>query len=821
MKVNFSPWFSARPYMQRKDGTVRFNEKTVGPAGLLAVLQDAAGIHYEAVSAQVRAAVYCRNMKAAIRESDLFYRSFLLDPMGVSNRILSWRDNLVAAGWDVKGTEPLRSAKLDFIRRIEPEALPVAESDMWLEVLKLAQAGGFKDAEIDLEVCVPENMIPPFYAKLIEALKKSGVACCYKNTCLCKEPVVETKVFENEDRMLEYAVSNISDWDLVVCEDAKKLDNMFRYVGLPTSGSDLSMAEPQILQLFKLGNSLFKYPCSVTSLLGWLNAPKSPLKGLGWWLARAVISSGGIYNEKWYQAVKDYECRNEGADAGKILNEFLPVPRSAEIRTEDVVAFNERLGRWADACCSLAQTEDVIAQYALLGESCRAMCEVLHDAEETISPEDVSRYMSRVAVQYRGKHCEAQAGCAKVVSSPSNIADKAGNVLWLGVYDNKTHRYMYDFLTDGEIAELIDKGVLLYTRDDDSQYVWYQQRVPLMMSGKIMLAIPKKVCGAGVIEHPVVTELGRKEEEHGVLLSGEIKLEEKKKLFLMSSLDDDGFIRLNEGVMLESRDKESASSLDKLVFNPFDYVIEYCLGIKDKQIADPNDLTNVQGTVCHKFVERLFMDGRNVRELQEVKAIAACKEDLEILFDECVEECGLVLLEPGNMSKLYEAKEHMLAGINKLIKIIENNRLAVVGCEVGYDDVPFIKTQDKEVNLRGSVDMLLRDSNGDYVIFDFKYSIGNWYEEKLKSNKSVQLAVYKYFLGGKNVRSAYIFFKRMRGVSTDGFEYGVKKISPKEKVDMIQYVKDAYLKRWEQFSQGLIDCNGEEDKYSKCKDLKK
>ena len=121
MKIHFSPWFSARPYMQRREGTVRFDEKVTGPAGLLAVLQELAGIHHSSVSPQDRAIFYYKNMKAKIKEDDLFYKSFQLDPVGVSNRVLLWRDAIVAAGWNICNSNGFKSRKLEFIRQIEPD----------------------------------------------------------------------------------------------------------------------------------------------------------------------------------------------------------------------------------------------------------------------------------------------------------------------------------------------------------------------------------------------------------------------------------------------------------------------------------------------------------------------------------------------------------------------------------------------------------------------------------------------------------------------------------------------------------------------------
>ena len=286
-----------------------------------------------------------------------------------------------------------------------------------------------------------------------------------------------------------------------------------------------------------------------------------------------------------------------------------------------------------------------------------------------------------------------------------------------------------------------------------------------------------------------------------------------------SSLDEDNFICLGKDVKLCRREVESASSLDKLINYPFDYVMEYCLGIKDKKIADPNNLTNVQGTVYHRFIEKLFKDGDSVRSMQVVKGMVASAQQMEALFEESVDECGMILREPRCVSQYLEVKAQILGNIGVLLDIIEKNRLSVIGVEVKYDDVPFVKYKGEDIKLRGSVDMLLEDSKGGKVIFDFKYSSGTKYLDKLKKNKSVQLAVYKHFLKTADIKAAYIFLKGMSGVSTEDFDFYIQKVVPKDILDMMQYVKDSYIERWSQLDEGKIDCSGDEYEYSKYKHL--
>ena len=296
-------------------------------------------------------------------------------------------------------------------------------------------------------------------------------------------------------------------------------------------------------------------------------------------------------------------------------------------------------------------------------------------------------------------------------------------------------------------------------------------------------------------------------------------LEERGVLSAASSLDDEHCISLGNKIKLKRREVESASSLHKLIFHPYDYVMEYCLEIKDKQIADPNNVENVKGTVFHKFIEKMFMDGAQVRSMDDVKGMIHSRDNMDRMFEECVDDCGIILREPQFASAFMEVKERIMGGMGALVRIIEKNELIVKGCEVVYDNVPFVTYEGEDIKLRGSIDMVLEDKAGDVVVFDFKYSAGTYYEGLLKENKSVQLAVYRHFMKGKNVRAAYIFLKGMRGVSTDTFTNYIRQVKPRESVDMMQFVKDRYIGRWKELDTGNIDCSGEDYKYSKYKDL--
>ncbi|MBO7269134.1 MAG: hypothetical protein J6U83_05195, partial [Bacteroidales bacterium] len=257
MRIHFSPWFSARPYIGREKNRIIFGEKIVGPSGLLQLLQEAAGIYHTSVQLQIRMAEYYRSMKSKIKSGDIFFNSFQADPMGVSNQILKWRDILVKAGWDVKSSGRSKNERLDFIKRMETENLPLGEADMWFEVLQLAKDGAYKGVDIEIVSEVPQNILPPFYRSLLNYIAGSGI----KVECANEENItnivekaltdkrIELMQFTNEDQMMRYAILNSNNWDMVICPTLKRLGNNQQLLDKPVSSSSLSNSQPQILQL--------------------------------------------------------------------------------------------------------------------------------------------------------------------------------------------------------------------------------------------------------------------------------------------------------------------------------------------------------------------------------------------------------------------------------------------------------------------------------------------------------------------------------------------------------------------------------------------
>ena len=81
-------------------------------------------------------------------------------------------------------------------------------------------------------------------------------------------------------------------------------------MGQPVVNSTATNSNPQLLQLFKLGLSLFARPLNVYNLLSYLQIPGNPLGGVSYKLARVLSDEGGI-NETWKEVIKEYDFTDD------------------------------------------------------------------------------------------------------------------------------------------------------------------------------------------------------------------------------------------------------------------------------------------------------------------------------------------------------------------------------------------------------------------------------------------------------------------------------------------------------------------------------
>ncbi|MFW5916557.1 MAG: hypothetical protein ACOCTM_03700, partial [Bacteroidota bacterium] len=113
--------------------------------------------------------------------------------------------------------------------------------------------------------------------------------------------------------------------------------------------------------------------------------------------------------------------------------------------------------------------------------------------------------------------------------------------------------------------------------------------------------------------------------------------------------------------------------------------------------------------------------------------------------------------------------------------------------------------------LEANIDLLLKDENGQPVLFDLKWTDSkNHYNRLIKENRALQLEVYRKVLDrtrqDQTAAVAFYNLKKGRLISSYGFKGDtVVKVEPENTADIFAQAMNAYRYRWDQLQRGVIE----------------
>ena len=839
MRIYFNRHYTSASYVDFKTASC-FGTVYCGRDELLSIMMLHGGIVRSTISPEERKSIYHNNMRNRIRENQLFHASFELDSFATSNAVLAWRDALVGAGWDMQhGDTP----KLRFIREMEPENMPQGSADYWNKALRLSSERPLFPVHTEIVITQPKASIEPLLATLFANQEQFGIRISYRpderavadgnlgkiqqwfldgqqgNITLDKnDDTLKLLHFDNEETAFRYVATQPTDTHtLYYCQQPKQFDNVLRLLGQPVCGSALNNCEPQVVQLFTLGNGLFEYPLNLNRILAWLNAPIHPLgRRLCRKLANALVSSGGIRNEEWEQVISEHSAsfgdeKQAAKEQAKIVA-WLPFQQQAEADTETVIAFNKALRHWAIGLLSMEHfpyDEIVREQLRQLDIYGRALLNILQEQPAaTVSFIDLQRWCQSIVSPKSYTQYEAEVGCRPIIASEGDLHATADSLVWFCIEESGNEAYPFDFLTATEYTTLIQHGTCLYDKTHYSRQKREAMIQMLLRTRRLTLIECAKINGEPLHRHPLMLQLNE-------AVAGGLKpwLETptfpSAALITESTVDnrsDELFLQLDEDVVLHPRHEqgkaESYSSLDLLIQHPFDYVCQYNAALGDIGIPTMEDRNRTMGNVAHHIIEKVFEQGTD-----RVEQGRRIRQDYPRIFDEAVEATGLLLLRPEYALELNEMRKQMQTVLHRLLELIIQNGLTLDACEYPFRELDW-SNAGGGVRLASRADMLLTDENGNKVIFDFKWSNNRKsYEKKIETRTALQLAIYKHLAEaefGCSVRTAYILLPSMTFVSGDPFdEYPTIEHLPS--VDVIRQAARAYAFRQRQLAERRIE----------------
>lgn len=841
MKLIFNPYYDNGVWTpDPEQGSCITAQKYVGPKGLVDELAMRLGLTGREKPQHEILCSWYEAIKERVAESEPFYKdSYEIEPLAVAERLLVWRDALVMCGWTPETQVP---------EDLSSNAKAIMKELGWLEQkFRASGCRTFSDKvrevveaipgsclmSMELEILIPYDVLEPVWKTIADRLKAEGWTVNFPETSRNIPENVEVKRFKDYVDACMWVALNRPQ-DLVICSDTAPLDWSLRALGRPTTGSKSSASNHQIQHMFV---DLIQLCCpryDLANIISYLGVYPHPLgqyrnadnqAKIAARLLNNISSQGGLgYCERTKVSVDDIIKEYVSADADETEIRFwLPfmTPRTT-VDCDHVVKLIKALGKWAKekaGIYSMAEFgNDAYAEgLGQLSKTCDVFVSILDllgykgkfiGADELKKLADYAYSPQTMDIH----NCEV--GAMKVAPAADGVTAPVKSAVWMDPVPSDVP-YPYAFLSDADVEKLqkmMDipsrRMLLLQARESLNASLSNVSSLTLVMCDKVGTEIPAKhqllveaVQGKGDIPY---AEMDESYLEHDELRNPRTQQLQHE---------------LGEGFFKDFfKESISPSALEKLLERPFDYVMTYMMGLWGE--SSSNESATL-GNVAHHVFECIYNKAKdcdgvcNADQFEDV-----FKADYDRIFDDAVRHCGLMLTQPENVLKYKSLKSRLLKySIPAYIKLMRDNSLSIVRSEEDITGTIGCDGHKTDLNLNARVDLLLRDGNGDYVIFDLKHTTSKTSRDKranqIKTGKDYQLLLYRALVEKKvtigelpaGKVSAVGFFMLATSELLTAFPFkGVEKIEPKLTYDQaLSALFTAYEEVMDNLKKGILE----------------
>ena len=865
MKLFYNPSFTGNAYVNFEKTPVMFDAKVVNTAGLCGIIRLHAGICSEVKEYGTRFVDYYAAMKKFMAKNpkNTLATSFKIDSLNTAKKCLEWRDTLAAAGWTKASPAPTERMKV--LSGVEKFFDDKSAGEELLELIAQVE-GGCTLPELEIHTSSYYEDFSPAEVRLLNALIERGVTFKADDKKLesnniskvlsileggkgikldSNDESFEIWKFAERDEAIKYlSLLDASDFDVWINADNKEFDNWQKLEGKKTSGSEI-FGIPQTAELLAIGLTMFERPLNIFNIVEWLNTSINPLSdSFRKKLAEKICKSGGYYNDRCRDFInKEIE---EYPDLKEKIEKFLPdinqpYFEETDIEVAAIKAFVQSLRKWCAQKIALNKGGDAaVDQLGYVINQADTLLLLLEEIGDTVIPYSSIEAMSSIILNNVSmKQYSAQAGCKNIINSYADFCDEADKTIWCDFYQSgDSGKLTYSFLSPIE-KEAFQESFSLWDTLKERDYLRKLLLTPFAKTKKKLVLITiDKIGSAPAPKSPVYIQLEKyfadkkkpndfsknllkpfvKEKSLDAALSKAIKKIDNR----MES--DQEFVEIKNTAFINDNwaEYQSSTSLESLIPHPLDYVLDTYVAFKSNALDQLNDLSTTKGKVAHKVIQILFSPKKEEKDSGTPAYIRTqIDKDFDEIFEDTVQSEGAILLTKDSKLELQQFKKQLSASLEGLLKGISENKLHVVACEksVGYQQE---KDSDKvirhgfigELDTKGFIDMQLEDPEGNPYIFDFKWTTSDRHAQKLKENKSIQLALYKELIEQETKRKvkavAYYLLPLARFVSTSDLKGAINLShilteSERASKDLLKEIQNSYKYRKDEILSGKLE----------------
>ena len=865
MKLFYNPSFTGNAYVDFEKTPVMFDAKVVNTAGLCGIIRLHAGICSEVKEYGTRFVDYYAAMKKFIAKNpkNTLAVSFKIDSLNTAKKCLEWRDTLAAAGWTKASPAP--TERLKVLSGVEEFFDDKSDGEELLELIAQIE-GGCTLPELEIHTSSYYEDFSPAEVRLLNALIERGVTFKADDKKLesnniskvlsileggkgikldSNDESFEIWKFAERDEAIKYlSLLDASDFDVWINADNKEFDNWQKLEGKKTSGSEIS-GIPQTAELLAIGLTMFERPLNLYNIVEWLNTSINPLSDyFRKKLAEKICKSGGYYNDGCRAFInKEIE---EYPDLKEKIEKFLPdinqpYFEETDVEVAAIKAFVQNLRKWCAQKIALNKDGDAaVDQLGYVINQADTLLLLLEEIGDTVIPYSSIEAMSSIILNNVSmKQYSAQAGCKNIINSYADFCDEADKTIWCDFYQSgDSSKLTYSFLSPIE-KEAFQESLSLWDTLKERDYLRKLLLTPFAKTKKkLVLVTIDKIGSAPAPKSPVYIQLEKyfaDKKKPNDFSKNLLKPFVKEKtldaaLFKAIKKIDNRMENNQEFVEIKNTDYikdnwaeyQSSTSLESLIPHPLDYVLDTYVAFKSNALDQLNDLSTTKGKVAHKVIQLLFSPKKEKKDSGTPTYIRTqIDQHFDEIFEDTVQSEGAILLTKDSKLELQQFKKQLSASLEGLLKGISENKLHVVACEksVGYQQE---KDSDKvirhgfigELDTKGFIDMQLEDPEGNPYIFDFKWTTSDRHAQKLKENKSIQLALYKELIEQETKRKvkavAYYLLPLARFVSTSDLKGAINLShilteSERASKDLLKEIQNSYKYRKEEILSGKLE----------------
>lgn len=784
--IHFSPAFDKQIYRELEPASA--GKLYVGTSGLRDYFETQLGLTGRYPKENKRHRLYREALEAATSEKSFYNDSLKADPTRTAAELIRWRDELIMGGCDFSDVKqkPKRISDLFDVEKqftSNPYFEYADEADRWRMVVSALKEKQ-EMPELTVFIEYPPELLEGSLKEILQVMDEHPDI--QMNTYAEKKPDIKNE--QNDLGLLKLKLQNMGadpvrlqgDGSVMIIQTPDLVDGahfLMHYLreretdyvivgssktnflatamtenGLPSPSIQSAPPEDTLMQLLKLVPACIWKPLDVKRLLELLMFPESPLnRSLTGYLAGVVASKPGRLSDDW-ESAKERWCEKqekvgrESKDIRKALDrvqfwlEHKLFSENDTAAKERAMALYRDLGKWANMKAAMLKNQDADElPYLRLAGVCSELIESLKNTTRPLTRLFLDQlvmetiYADDITIKIADKDSPEHVDNGFAISQPLNEI-----IYWNCTQSSASSKLCW---LPEELSWLQYHDIPYQDPEKQSRAVFEADMQCLVNSNeRLMIILPEIIDGEeveagnliswidGVSEniHKIFYQIPDELDQVTLLSMVEtefktpLKLPQKSKSWKIQNRD-----------LVQPRELESFSSLEKLFYYPYSWLLNYSARIRPAYTISSANENALKGTLAHSLIEKIVKSTENPFKI----SASQLKQKIGKLFDELMEKEGAFLLLPEMQKELSYFRYQIEQAILFFIKTCQENGWTSIRFEENFNgllgDVPVASRAD-----------ILLEKKDEKAVVDMKYIPNKKYASNLQEDKDLQLVLY-------------------------------------------------------------------------------